>query len=530
MIVALLVAGMTVPLRSETPPPPLGPDTASSRAEIRVETSASHEALPADRCEVAQQATQRSSVTSWSTVAEVRPRDGEGFELVGAASHCGAGALPGESSGAGLGPFVILETSATPVWDPGPMDPGSVAGVQIALVLTARQLTGFSPEGKALYRGLATDRRTIRLEEGEEFVVPVALADDPARGVLGIREVFVRIRAGWVGRPGATEYGGVWVVGAASRSKIVVDGGTAGRAGADGTVLLSTIPVGEREVPVRAASRPSVPRVVSVIRGRTVVVTPDPTGDDPPAGLPFTPAGKNTEGFAEFRRARDGAVMVRIPEGEFTMGNLETEGKPLPHPAYVSAFLMDKLPVTWRLFKRFAAATGRPLPPQPFWGIHDDYPVAFVRWDEARAYCEWAGARLPTEAEREKAARGTDGRKFPWGNEEPTSERAVFRREWGYAGNDAVGIRPAGASPYGLLDTGGNMWEWCEDWYAPDYYESSPRENPMGPRTGRAHVVRGGSWDSRPTVTSASCRNWGYVGYREGDFGFRCAADPPPPG
>src|SRR5262245_66554291 len=86
-----------------------------------------------------------------------------------------------------------------------------------------------------------------------------------------------------------------------------------------------------------------------------------------------------------------------------------------------------------------------------------------------------------------------------------------------------------GASPYGLLDTGGNMWEWCEDWYAPDYYGSSPRENPMGPRTGRAHVVRGGSWDSRPTVLSASCRNWGYVGYREGDFGFRCASDPPPP-
>jgi len=109
------------------------------------------------------------------------------------------------------------------------------------------------------------------------------------------------------------------------------------------------------------------------------------------------------------------------------------------------------------------------------------------------------------------------------------SERGIFRREWGYAGNDAVGIRPAGASPYCLLDTGGNMWEWCEDWYAPDYYESSPRENPMGPRTGRAHVVRGGSWDSRPTVLSASCRNWGYVGYREGDFGFRCAADPPPP-
>src|SRR5262249_21511564 len=225
MIVALLVAGMTMPLPGETPPSPLGPDTASSRTEIRVETSASHEALPADRCQVAQQATHRSCVTSWSRVGEVRPRDGEGLELVRAASHCGAGALPGESSGAGLGPFLILETSATPVWDPGPMDPGSVAGVQIALVVTARQLTGFSPEGKALYRGLATDRRTIRLEEGEEFVLPVALADDHARGVPGIREVF---RAGWAERPGATESGSVWIMGAAPRSKIIVDGGTSG--------------------------------------------------------------------------------------------------------------------------------------------------------------------------------------------------------------------------------------------------------------------------------------------------------------
>src|SRR5262249_42865889 len=275
---------------------------------------------------VAQQATQRNPVTSWSTVGEVRPRDGEGFELVRAASHCGAGALPSESSGAELAPFLILGASATPAWDPGAMDPGPVPGVEIALVLTARQLTGFSPEGKALYRDLATDRRTFRLEEGEEFVVPVALADDHARDVLGIREAFVRVRAGQAGRPGATEYGSVWIVGAAPRSKILVDGGTAGRAGADGTVLLSTVPVGQREVRVRAASRPSVARVVAVTRGRTVVVTPDPTGNDSPARLAFAPAGKNTEGFAEFRRARDGAVMVRIPEGEFTMGNLETEG------------------------------------------------------------------------------------------------------------------------------------------------------------------------------------------------------------
>jgi len=264
-----------------------------------------------------------------------------------------------------------------------------------------------------------------------------------------------------------------------------------------------------------------------VVKGKTVVVSTEASGNGTAAQPFVTPAGKNSQGFPEYRRLRDGATMVEIPEGEFLMGNLATEGKPLPHTVYVSSFLMDKVPVTVDRYRRFAAATGRPLPPDPYWGVHDSYPVAFVRWDEARAYCEWAGGRLPTEAEREKATRGTDGRMWPWGNEPPPSpERAVFRRNWGYEGNDAAGIRPAGASPYGLLDTGGNMWEWCEDWYDPNYFQSSPQKDPTGPRTGRARVVKGGSWDSRPSVLSASSRNFGYVGYREGDFGFRCAADP----
>jgi formylglycine-generating enzyme required for sulfatase activity len=219
--------------------------------------------------------------------------------------------------------------------------------------------------------------------------------------------------------------------------------------------------------------------------------------------------------------------MVEIPEGEFLMGNLETEGAPQPHTVFVSTFLMDKLPLTVRLYRAFATATGRPLPPDPYWGVHDDDPVSFVRWDEAKAYCEWAGGRLPTEAEREKGTRGTDGRLFPWGSEPPSPERGVFRRNWGQQGNDTAGVRPAGASPYGLLDTGGNMWEFCEDWYSPDYFATSPKNDPPGPKTGRARIVKGGSWDSRPTVLSASSRNFAYTGYREGDFGFRCAANPP---
>jgi formylglycine-generating enzyme required for sulfatase activity len=344
---------------------------------------------------------------------------------------------------------------------------------------------------------------------------------------LDVSEVLLRIRAGWAGRPGATDYGALEVREAAPGSEILIDGGVAGRAGEDGTFRFATIPAGLTEVRIRRRTGQAIAHMVSVVKGRTVAVSAGEvaTGTAPQPAV--VPAAKNSEGFAEHRRERDGAIMVQIPEGEFLMGNLDTEGSPLPHTVFVSPFLMDKLPVTVDQFRRFAAATGRPLPPDPYWGVHDNFPVSFVRWDESRAYCEWAGGRLPTEAEREKATRGTDERLWPWGSEAPSPERGVFRREWGFEGNDAVGIRPAGASPYGLLDTGGNMWEWCEDWFDRDYFKSSPRNNPRGPKTGRARVVKGGSWDSRPTVLSASSRNFGYVGYREGDFGFRCAADVP---
>ncbi len=423
-------------------------------------------------------------------------------------------------------PFLIHEVSVVVGWDPGAMDPGPVGALQIFLTLTSRQLTGFSKEGKPLYNAPVTDRRSTRLEPGEEYLVPVPL-DPRGRETLGVHEVLLRIRAGWAGREGATEYGSLSVTEAAPGSDIVLDGGVAGRAGADGGLLLSGVPVGQREVRIRGASGPVVSRTVSVVKGRTVLVAPGAADGGSPPRPSLTPTSKNPEGFQEYRRARDAAIMVLIPEGEFLMGNLETEGAPLPHTVYVSSFLMDKLPLTVAGFKRFAAATGRPLPPDPYWGVHDDFPVAFVRWDEAKAYCEWVGGRLPTEAEREKATRGTDGRLWPWGSEPPSIKRGVFRRNWGQEGNDAVGIRPAGASPYGLLDTGGNMWEFCEDWWDPDYFKSSPQKDPAGPKTGRARVMKGGSWDSRPTVLSASSRNFAYTGYREGDFGFRCASDPP---
>jgi formylglycine-generating enzyme required for sulfatase activity len=508
----------------------------SSRVELRVETVANRSSGPVESCAVRQVAAAGSTLSfvSWSALGGAGPSATEAAgraekNLPPEGDRCGAGALPGipppEPEGPPA-PLRIEEVTVSVGWDPGTMDPGPVGAFRLSLTLTSRQRTGFAPDGKPVYGAPVLERRSTRLEPGEEYVAPVPV-DAPGREALGVHEVLLRIRVGWAGREGATEYGSLAVAEAAPGSEVLLDGGVAGRAGPDGSLRLANVPVGRREVRVRGTSGTVVARSLRVVKGRTVLVLPGAAaGGSPPAHV-LSSTGRNREGFEEYRRERDGAVMVRVPEGEFLMGNLETEGAPQPHAVWVSAFLIDRLPLTVGRYRRFAAATGRPLPPDPYWGVHDGAPVAFVRWDEAKAYCEWAGGRLPTEAEREKATRGTDRRMWPWGSEPPGPERGVFRGAWGQDGNAVVGGRPAGASPYGLLDTGGNMWEYCEDWHAPDYFGVSPKIDPAGPRTGRARVVKGGSWDSRPTVLSASSRNFAYTGYREGDFGFRCAADAP---
>jgi serine/threonine-protein kinase len=209
-----------------------------------------------------------------------------------------------------------------------------------------------------------------------------------------------------------------------------------------------------------------VTRTVRAIPRRTVVVDMDNAeSGSKPADYRLAALGRNQPGYEEYRRYADGAVVVKIPAGDFLMGNANTERTPLEHVVFLSEFLIDKLPVTWGQFKKFAGATGLPLPPhEPYWGIHDDHPASFITWEEAKTYCEWAGGRLPTEAEREKAARGTDKRKYPWGDAEPDVTRGVFRHQWGREATEPVGSHPAGASPYGLLDMGGNVWEYCSDW------------------------------------------------------------------
>lgn len=148
--------------------------------------------------------------------------------------------------------------------------------------------------------------------------------------------------------------------------------------------------------------------------------------------------------------------------------------------------------------------------------------VTNVTWFGARAYCEWAGMRLPTEAEWEKAARGTDKRPYPWGTATPTPEHANIADHVGRTVD--VGSHPRGASPYGAHDMSGNAWEWCEDWFNPDYYNDTPKENPKGPEVGLNRVMRGGSWKF-PDLADTTTRWFDAPFATDEQIGFRCAGD-----
>jgi formylglycine-generating enzyme required for sulfatase activity len=156
----------------------------------------------------------------------------------------------------------------------------------------------------------------------------------------------------------------------------------------------------------------------------------------------------------------------------------------------------------------------------------DNHPMNCVSWYGAKAYCEWVGKRLLTEAEWEKASRGTDGRIYPWGNEEATCDYAVMYDSGNGCGtNDTmeVGSKPNGVSPYGLYDMSGSVWEWVSDWYGADYYATFSTSNPTGPESGMTRVLRGGSWVSYPyNLRSSSRRNYSPT-LRDYDVGFRCA-------
>jgi formylglycine-generating enzyme required for sulfatase activity len=241
---------------------------------------------------------------------------------------------------------------------------------------------------------------------------------------------------------------------------------------------------------------------------------------------------------------------ILIPAGTFQMGcdasnpaengcnvfDWQTHELPL-HTVYLDAYYIDKYEVTNARYK--ACVDGRGCTPpeesssyerDSYYGndAYDNYPVINVTWHQANDFCAWEGKRLPTEAEWEKAARGSsDTRKYPWGNAEATCSLANYGGKNGCIGDTSeVGSYPAGASPYGVMDMAGNVLEWVNDWAGENYYSVSPGSNPQGPATGEYRVLRGGSWlgtdylvrsvhrfDHQPVI-------WGNI------IGFRCVRSP----
>lgn len=223
---------------------------------------------------------------------------------------------------------------------------------------------------------------------------------------------------------------------------------------------------------------------------------------------------------------------VLIPAGSFWMGcneamddDCNSDEHPY-HEVYLDGYYIDVTEVTQGAFKECVDAGVCDIP-GCYWNPAGtpDHPVVCIDWNDAKTYCEWAGKRLPTEAEWEKAARGNDGRKYPWGNEDATCEYAVMDDGCGTGGTLPVCSKsPAGDSPYGLCDMAGNVWEWTADWYDSEYYDASPANNPTGPNSGFVRVLRGGGFFSYVYFLRVSLR---YVYYPSFDYifglGFRCA-------
>ncbi len=268
---------------------------------------------------------------------------------------------------------------------------------------------------------------------------------------------------------------------------------------------------------------------------------------------------------------QDPPDMVLIPQGEFLMGSpAGTDGWDDERPQrliYLDAFWIDQYEVTNQAYLAFVTATGHPIPananpratlwtpegPAPGTQVH---PVVNVNWTDATTFCRWAGKRLPTEAEWEKAARGAEARRYPWGNSWDWSwansasywagrtvefqtgddwnafwmkgEGARVAREHGIRGEVLtlpVGSFPRNRSPYGAMDMSGNASEWVQDWYDPNYYRDGPQTNPPGPDRGFSKVVRGGSWLKPALSLRTVNRDFGNPESRPSGTGFRCAKD-----
>jgi len=257
-----------------------------------------------------------------------------------------------------------------------------------------------------------------------------------------------------------------------------------------------------------------------------------PTATDTPEPPTVAPTPTPSIG-SKWISPKDGMVMVYVPADNFLMGAVDSDPNPQAnakpqHTVYLDAFWIDQTDVTNAMYAKCVSASTceKPISARPYADPYSNslfynHPVVYVNWYMADTYCKWAGRQLPTEAQWEKAARGTDGRIYPWGNNAPTTKLLNFGNNIG--DTTEVGKYPNGASIYGALDMEGNVTQWVADWYSDTYYQNSPVSNPLGPDSGQYRVSRGGSCNSGQYYIGSAIRIPINPKVTDYEVGFRCS-------
>lgn len=266
--------------------------------------------------------------------------------------------------------------------------------------------------------------------------------------------------------------------------------------------------------------------IVAIMRGTTVTPYEKPTSETVAEVVSTADSAPGEEPFSD--------EMVTIPAGAFIRGTESGGFDERPQRTiYLDVFAIDRYEVTNHQYQQFVAATGHRKPGLPsryaksgakVRGINQ--PIVYVSWEDADGYCRWKGKRLPTEAEWEKAMRGTDGRLWPWGDVEQPGGANWARVQDGHEASARVGTFQSDKSPYGVMDGAGNVMEWVADWYDETYYKRSPDQNPPSPEYGTYRVLRGGGYTTAGGDVRITSRSKMMQDFRDETIGFRCANSP----